>query len=277
MMRWALLADVHANLEALQAVLAEIDSEWSGARLICAGDLVGYGPDPEAVLEVLAEREAVCVMGNHDAMVLGRLGMERCIYPGVVAAHWTRSVLPRWALEHLAKLPMTAQPMPGLAVCHAAPDDLEVRVSNLTGAAGIAARFPEVELVVGGHTHFAVQHVVRDFSLEDGSPQPSTLDAPVRLRPAASAQGERLRGVRFVNPGSVGQSRDGNPAARYARFDATDGSVTFHSVTYDNSPTLAKMRDHGLVAKTCYEKAPGRVDRLRARLIRTLRPRLPAI
>jgi predicted phosphodiesterase len=276
-MRWALLADVHANLEALQAVLREIDSDWSGAGIICAGDLVGYGPDPEAVLEVLAERQAVCVMGNHDAMVLGRLGMERCIYPGVVSAHWTRSVLPRWALEHLGKLPMTAQPMPGLAVCHAAPDDLEVRVSNVTGAAGIAARFPEVELVVGGHTHFAVQHVVRDLSSENEPPAAPTRDAPIHPQPGRRAQGERLRGVRFVNPGSVGQSRDGNPAARYARFDATDGSVTFHSVTYDNSGTLEKMRSHGLVAKTCYDKAPGRVDGLRARLIRTLRPRLPAI
>jgi hypothetical protein len=75
-MRWALLADVHANLEALRAVLRDLE-DWPEHRLICAGDIVGYGPDPGACLELLGEREASCVAGNHEAMVLGRIGFGR--------------------------------------------------------------------------------------------------------------------------------------------------------------------------------------------------------
>jgi predicted phosphodiesterase len=230
-MRWALLSDVHANLEALQAVLRDLE-DWPDHRLICAGDLVGYGADPVGVLEVLIERQAICVMGNHDAMVLGRLGFDHCVWPGILAAKWTRTVLPRWAMNHLAALPMTARPSEELAVCHAAPDDLELRIHSPEEAQPVADHFRGASVVVGGHTHFAA------------------------------------RFGRFVNPGSVGQSRDGIHAARYARYDSDLKRVTFHAVDYDAGPTLAKQRRAGLRAMVCYSRPPGVLDRLRARLSR---------
>jgi predicted phosphodiesterase len=230
-MRWALLADVHSNLEALRAVLNDLE-DWPGHRLICAGDLVGYGPDPVAVLELLIERGAICVMGNHDAMVLGRLGFEHCVWPGILAAKWTRTVLPRWAMNHLASLPMTARASEDVAVCHAAPDDLELRIDGAEQANAIAARFPGAALVVGGHTHFAARY------------------------------------GRFVNPGSVGQSRDGIHAARYARYDSELKIISFHAVDYDATQTLEKQRRAGLRAMVCYSRPPGVLDRLRARLAR---------
>ena len=132
-MRWALLADVHGNLEALRAVLRDLE-DWPDHRLICAGDIVGYGPDPQPCLELLGEREATCVAGNHEGMVLGRLDFRRCVYAGIVAAVWTREHLSRWALEHLAALPMVARPTPEIVVCHAAPDDVQHYVTSARAA-----------------------------------------------------------------------------------------------------------------------------------------------
>ena len=82
----ALIADVHSNLEALDAVLADIDSTVPEARLICAGDLVGYGPNPIECIERLRERRALAVIGNHDEMVAQRRGFSRCNYAGITAA-----------------------------------------------------------------------------------------------------------------------------------------------------------------------------------------------
>ena len=102
--RYALLADVHANLEALEAVLAHVD-RWGGARLVCAGDLVGYGADPGPVIARLREREVLAVAGNHEQMVLGRLGFERCVRSGIRAALWTRQQLSEGERTWLAQLP----------------------------------------------------------------------------------------------------------------------------------------------------------------------------
>src|SRR3954454_22075575 len=90
--RLALLADVHANLEALSAMLAEVDQRGCD-RLACAGDLVGYGPSPNECVRELLARGAVCVLGNHDLMVLERMTMERCVPDGRWAARWTRRIL----------------------------------------------------------------------------------------------------------------------------------------------------------------------------------------
>ena len=89
-MKLALISDLHGNLEALDAVLRDLDRVSPGARLVCAGDVVGYGPDPEACIGRLQERDALCVMGNHEEMVLGRRDFSRCVYAGIVAAVWTR-------------------------------------------------------------------------------------------------------------------------------------------------------------------------------------------
>src|SRR5262245_15200964 len=104
-MRLALLADVHANLEALTAVLADLDRRAPDAAVVCAGDLVGYGPDPDACIERLHDRRACCVFGNHEEMVLGRRDFSRCVRAGIVAAMWTRAHLGDAARRFLSVLP----------------------------------------------------------------------------------------------------------------------------------------------------------------------------
>jgi predicted phosphodiesterase len=239
-MRWAFLADVHGNLEALRAVLRDL-GDWPDHRLICAGDLVGYGPDPQPCLELLGEREATCVAGNHEDMVLGRLDFGRCVYAGILAAIWTREHLARWALERLAALPMVARPSPELVVYHAAPDDVQHYVTNAKAAEPTLARasqtFPGAELLVSGHTHFAAFH-------RGGG--------PFRLASAGTAEPVTAGRLHLVNPGSVGQPRDGIPVARYARYDSTTRVVSWRAVAYDSTPTVAKLRKLRLVARVCY-------------------------
>jgi predicted phosphodiesterase len=239
-MRWALLSDVHGNLEALRAVLRDLD-DWPDHGLICCGDIVGYGPDPGPCLELLAERDATCVAGNHEGMVLGRLGFDRCVYAGIVAAIWTRGHLTRPALDQLAALPALARPSPEIVVCHAVPDDVERYVASEQAAdhvlASASGAFPGAELLVSGHTHYAAFHAAGGAFRRPGPGEVERL-VPGRLH--------------LVNPGSVGQPRDGVLVARYARYDSADRTVGWRAVAYDAGPTLAKMRDRRLVARVCY-------------------------
>jgi predicted phosphodiesterase len=268
-MRWAFLADVHGNLEALRAVLRDLE-DWPDHGLICAGDIVGYGPDPEACLELLGERAATCVGGNHEAMVLGRIGFGRCVYAGILAAVWTRAHLPRWALQRLAALPVVAQPSPEIVVCHAVADDLERYVRSKEDAeaalASASRRFPDAELVVSGHTHFA--------AFRGGA-------GTFRLASAGAAERVAPGRLQLVNPGSVGQPRDGIPVARYARYDSVTRTVSWHAVGYDAAPTLAKLRKLRLVARVCYSFPQPwlerKLERVRTRWARARFGRLPAL
>jgi predicted phosphodiesterase len=258
-MRWALLADVHANLEALRAVLRDLEG-WPDHRLVCAGDLVGYGPDPEGCLDELVSRDAVCVLGNHDAMVLGRLDFQHCIAPGIRAAVWTRRTMSTLALARLAALPGTARPSPELFVCHSAPGDLERRVSDADAVDAVLDATPRgCTLVVSGHTHHAA------FQRRGGA-----------FQLAAPGTTHTTQALCFVNPGSVGQPRDGKLLARYARFDPEAQTVTFHAVAYDAVATLAKLKRRGLTPRVVYSERFGRLDRARTRLARLLhRPLSP--
>jgi predicted phosphodiesterase len=268
-MRWALLADVHGNLEALRAVLRDLE-DWPRHGLICAGDIVGYGPDPEACLELLGERAATCVGGNHEAMVLGRIGFGRCVYAGILAAVWTRAHLPRWALERLAALPALAQPSPEIVVCHAVADDLERYIRGTEDAeaalASASRKLPDAELLVSGHTHFAA------FRGGAGT-----------FRLASAGEAERIAPGRLqlVNPGSVGQPRDGIPVARYARYDSATRTVSWRAVGYDATPTLAKLRRLRLVDRVCYSFPQPwlerKLDRARTRWARARFDQLPAV
>ena len=123
-LRFALLADVHGNLEALDAVLAEVDALAPDAQLVCAGDVVGYGPDPDLCLSRLEERRALLVRGNHEELVLGLRDLSECVHAGIVGARFARRRLSQRALLLLDSLPSSIDASPDLVVCHG---DLERR------------------------------------------------------------------------------------------------------------------------------------------------------
>jgi predicted phosphodiesterase len=261
-MRLALLADVHGNLEALDAVLAEVD-RWGADALVCAGDPVGYGPDPETCIERLRGRGALCIGGNHEAMVLGTLGFDRCNHVGIRAALWTRRRLSDGARAFLAALPALLR-LEDVVICHGDLDDPERYLASPQRAdaalAALAEREPDARVLVAGHTH----HQVLYRSGVAWRRPPG--DAAVRLAPASRW---------LVNPGAVGQSRDPSPLARYARYDTTGRAVKFRELPYAHDRTITKLARAGLAAQVCLLPKAGlaaRVDGLRTRWARLRAP-----
>jgi predicted phosphodiesterase len=236
--RLALIADVHGNLEALEAVIADIDERSPDARIVCAGDVVGYGPDPEACIDRLRSIGVPCVMGNHDEMVLGRRDFSRCVHSGITAALWTRQNLSPGARAFLDSLPPWLEATPHVVVCHGTLDNADTYVSDTVRAESalrqLEERWPRARMLVCGHTHHAaVYSRERGFSLVR-----STTELP--LTPGIA---------HVVNPGAVGQSRDGKPLARYAVFDAERQTIAYRELPYDHQATIRKMRCAGLVPK----------------------------
>jgi diadenosine tetraphosphatase ApaH/serine/threonine PP2A family protein phosphatase len=242
--RLALLADVHANLEALEAVLAHL-ADWPDARIVAAGDLVGYGADPEACIERVRARAGLCVAGNHEAMVLGRLGFDRCVYAGIRAARWTRTALSAASRAWIAGLPSTLEIPPDLVVCHGRPSDPEFYVSSAARAEDtlreLAETSPRARVLVCGHTHHQMLHA-------QGESRQVVVGIPLALPRATRC---------LVNPGAVGQSRDRKPLARYARYDPEQHAVTFYELAYDHQQARDKMRRAGLVAEVAIPDGAG--------------------
>jgi len=256
----ALISDVHGNLEALDAVLRDIDRTHPDARLVCAGDIVGYGPDPEACIARLRERQALCVMGNHEEMVLGRRDFSRCVYAGIVAAVWTRAHVTPSARAFLERLPDKLEVAPGVVVCHGNLESADTYVSTPERAAEAMAQLgnfrPHAAILVCGHTHHAAlftpgggYQLVREPGDRDLDPE----------RPC------------LINPGAVGQARDGKTLARYAVLDADRRRVSFREVSYDHLATIRKLREAKLVAQVVLTRPGGLgrwVERWKARWAR---------
>lgn len=235
-MEYALISDIHSNIEAFDGVLADIDSRHPGARIVCAGDVVGYGPDPLSCINRLVEREAICVIGNHDEMVIGRRGFGRCVYAGITAVVWTRKNLPANALAYLDALPGYLDITPGVVVCHGTLQNADTYIDNATVAEETLGQLqhirPEANILICGHTHHAAVYSARSgFS-------------PVQAQSECHLEGNLPC---IINPGAVGQSRDGKPLARYAILDTTEMTVSFRELSYDHEATIRKLRRVGLV------------------------------
>ncbi len=236
-MRWALITDVHANREAFEAVL-EHASGQSCSRYAFLGDFVGYGADPAWVVEHVRERVdagAIAVQGNHDASVAGQ--MTHTMVPAArQAVEWTRSQLDTAQIDFLRNLPMHRIEGEMLFV-HAnafAPARWEYILGR--GEAERSLRATECVYTFCGHVHEPHLYHLR-----------ATADHCEAFLPTAGIAVPVPSHRRWlVLPGSVGQSRDGNPAASYATLDLPARSLTFHRVPYDHDTTAAKIRAAGL-------------------------------
>lgn len=242
-MRVALLADVHANLHALRAVLDDV-APMEPDAIVVAGDLVGYGPAPNACLEALVEAGADSVAGNHDLGALGQIAPARFSSLAQHAAEVTVTELGRDSLDHLAALPRRRR-IGSIHVAHGSLDDPEEYVTRRRRArellADVAAEDPACSVLVLGHTHRA--WVV-----------------PSRTGPA------------LVNPGSVGQSRcrEVEPRARYAVVDTASAEVRLRTVRYDVRGASEDLARLGLPSR-CLHAPPARTRPVRAAGYRTLR------
>ena len=253
-----LLSDVHANLAALQVVLRHLQ-ERGAERLLMAGDLVGYGAQPNECVELLASAGAECVAGNHDLFVLDRLPPDRFPPTARRSAGLTRSMLSRDVRGYLEELPLQRQ-VGSVLMTHGSLDSPEEYVTDVRRARELLDRLPTgADTLVLGHTHlqWCVQ-AGRAWS------DPSGL---VKLRP----------GVRLLNSGSVGQSRqrEPQPGARCALYDTTAGAVDFLRLDYDVEASRRTLRALDLPER-CIHAPPvrlqDRVVRKARRVVRQLRP-----
>lgn len=256
-MKYALITDIHANLEALQAVLQAVDREHPDAQLVCLGDIVGYGPDPAACIDLLRERAVPCIRGNHEEMVLGLRDFSRCVSAGIKAARWTRRQLDDSQRRFLSELPIWRPISAGLAICHGDLASADTYISDPDVAEAALAQLlrqaPTARVLACGHTHFAALYTEGSGRFGDN---PGDV---VALEPAR----------RYVlNPGAVGQARDGTPLARYAVLDLEHHRAAFPAVAYDHPKTEHKMRRAGLLGGVVMLPPSGlsrRIERARTR------------
>jgi diadenosine tetraphosphatase ApaH/serine/threonine PP2A family protein phosphatase len=224
-MRYAVLSDVHANLEALRAVLADCRGEVDA--VVCLGDIVGYGADPEAALDLLAERAGPMVAGNHDVAVAGRLALDWFNPVARAAVEWTAERLDGSQRAYLGGLPLSA--IVGEAtLVHASPlhpEEWEYLITPEEGFSAFAGF--DTRLCFVGHSH-------RSACWSIGSSGPAW---------TAGVFDARLESGRryLVNVGSVGQPRDRDPRACYAIWDSDARRILIRRVSYPTDETRRKI------------------------------------
>jgi predicted phosphodiesterase len=238
-MRYGVAGDVHGNLHALRTVLAAL-REAGVDNILVPGDVVGYGPRPDACVEVLVEAGALAVAGNHDLMAIGELPVDRTAGITRRTIDWTRATISDATRAWLAALPLELRTDDGLLVTHGALGDPTryVRTQEQAAAqlAELGERDPAARGLLLGHTHH-----------------------PLRAEDPA--------GRWLLNAGSVGQSREARPVARALVFDSEHGagSARFLELSYDVRATRRELRAAGLPAHACH-LAPGRLAHIRRRV-----------
>ncbi|MGI8999931.1 MAG: metallophosphoesterase family protein [Candidatus Limnocylindria bacterium] len=243
-MRIAVLSDIHANLPALEAVLAdlaEIDQVW------VLGDIVGYGPQPDEVISTLQAMGARSVLGNHDGAAIGTVDAAYFNPDARKAIEWTAETIDVNSRSYLATLPEVRRDGELTAV-HGSPRDPIWEYITSSAIAADNFEFFETRICLFGHTHLPIA-----YRLVEGAGE---------AIPGLAGDVVTLDGGRaLLNPGSAGQPRDGLPDAAYAILDISDeatGTVSFHRVRYEVDRTQRLMRDAGLPARLVERLTYGR-------------------
>jgi predicted phosphodiesterase len=233
-MPFLILSDIHANLEALQAVLDDAGGRYD--RILCLGDLVGYGADPNAIVEWTRENVTVVIRGNHDRAnaaedPTGFDTIESFNPTAQTSTHWTRGELLPQNRAYLEALPRGPLFYHGVDLVHGSPADEDEYVISASDAAPLLASLG-APLTFFGHTHR--QGGFRLASRKTGLLPP---EFTLELEPDY---------FYLVNPGSVGQPRDADPRAAYAVYSPEERTVEFRRVAYDVDRAAAKIRAAGL-------------------------------
>jgi len=224
-LRLAIISDIHANLPALEAVLGEIE-DADVDEVWCLGDVVGYGAQPDECATLVAERSGLCLVGNHDLAVLGELDVSAFSPAAAAAVRWTREVAKPSTIEFLSGLE-PADESREVALYHASPRDPVWEYVLWPDQAAECIRVQAQRVSFIGHSHVALF-----FALADAGPRGEPDDA----RGAQAGAGTTLevnRGRWLINPGSVGQPRDGDPRAAWLELDTDSWRASFHRVEYD--------------------------------------------
>lgn len=228
-MPFLIVSDIHANREALEAVLADARGQYQ--RIVCLGDLAGYGADPNFTVDWARTNVAAIVRGNHDKICAGLESLYSYRPAARAAAEWTINALTAENRAYLERLPRGPLPFEGFDLVHGSPLDED---EYLVTSADVAVIRKEIDTPISffGHTHLQ-----GGFLLARNNVQPIDRRRVLEL--------EHHYGY-LINPGSVGQPRDGDPQAAYAIYYPDERVVEFKRVGYDTAAAAKKIREAGL-------------------------------
>jgi predicted phosphodiesterase len=231
-MRVAVIADIHGNLTAFEAVLADMNSDGDIDEVWCLGDVIGYGPDPSECIALLRRYPHICVAGNHDWAAIGKVDIADFNPHAAAACRWTGEQLTTGDVEYLESLPLTLE-KGDFTIVHGSPREpiWEYVVSTTVARANFDCFDTGYCLI--GHSHVPVA-----FELSAGGCVLNDLPSSLRL-------GEHRM---IINPGSVGQPRDGDPRASYAIYNVDEQVVHHYRVAYNVESVQQRMVDLGLPA-----------------------------
>jgi predicted phosphodiesterase len=245
--RYLLISDLHGNQEALEAVLENAHGRYD--HIVCCGDLVGYGPDPNFVVDWARTHLLAVIRGNHDRACCGLEDLEWFNPVAQTASRWTMGQLSAESLDWLRGLPQGPIAVDGFLVAHGSPLDEDEYIASPTDAANLF-EYLESSVTFIGHTHLQ-----GGFAWTDGRRQaiarPRSWEAHTRLHLDPD-------GVYLINPGSTGQPRDNDPRAAYAIYDSESRDVTLHRVGYDFERVRKKIEEAGLPPALGWRLAFGR-------------------
>ena len=233
-MRILILSDLHANATALNAALAAANGRWE--RIVCLGDIVGYGPDPNEVTTKIRELGATTIRGNHDKAVTDLMPTDDFNPVAKTAMNWTRLQMSAENMKWLAALPPGPLETDGLVLVHGAFQDEDEYV--FTPAQALEGLLDSTAAITFfGHTHhqggFSYSGESNNLEILSLRPRPSESFAALRTE----------NGTRYLlNPGSIGQPRDGDARAGFAIADLSHRTVEFWRVAYDVSEVQGRMR-----------------------------------
>jgi len=232
-MRYAIIADIHANLAAFTAVLDDIKRRGGVEEMWCLGDVVGYGPDPQQCIELLRQHNHVCVAGNHDWAAIGKISTSDFNPEAAAACHWTAQQLSPGDIEYLGSLPLVTQ-KDDFTLAHGSPREPIWEYLLSTSSAKENFAYFQSQFCLVGHSHVPLVFEYNEAEACSLSEFPA--DTEVTLAK------NRL----IINPGGVGQPRDGDPRASYAVYDSETRTVNHYRIPYDIEATQVRMMEYRL-------------------------------
>jgi predicted phosphodiesterase len=233
--RYLILSDIHGNLDALEAVVEDAKGRYD--QILCCGDLVGYGAEPNAVADWVRSNCSAVIRGNHDKVASGVDDMGDYNPAAVLSTMWTRKTLTAENTEYVRKLPAGPLEISGFSLVHGSPRDEDEYLVDVRDAM-LARASVMTPVTFFGHTHLQGGFFFRRNSVK-------AIDkVPLKRSEATVAIDDASRFL--INPGSVGQPRDRDPRAAYAVYSLEERLVTYYRVVYDIAKAQARIVQAGL-------------------------------
>ncbi len=244
-MAYLVISDIHGNAEALTAVLEDAGKRADIGKILCLGDIAGYGAQPDVCLATARESGFICVKGNHDMAVTGEIDTGDFNDAGAEAVAWQSGRIPPSDLKWLKGLPLTLE-IGDFTLAHGSPRDPVWEYVETDREAAASMSHFKTKYCFVGHTHCPVYFVYRGY----GRGMETSYFVPGRA--------VKLSDRMVINPGGVGQPRDGDPRASYLLCDVEKGEVTNYRVTYDVNAAQNAIRQAHLPDRLAQRLQHGR-------------------